>query len=136
MKMQIFILFLIINLPVGALAESRLEQRIGELERRVKMLEEQAAYRTIPSRLSQKTLEQDFSGKFVEPTSSTRRWIRFSTDGTFLLHTPADRFSGTWEKSGAKVSIRVQAGFAEEFRIAGDTLVDSRNITWIKAKNE
>lgn len=136
MKMQILILFLIITLPASALAESRLEKRLDELERRVKMLEEQIADRgAISSGLSRQT-PQGFSGKFIEPTSSAGRWIRFGTDGTFLLHTPTDRFTGTWEKSGAKVSIRVLAGFAEEFRIAGDTLVDSRNITWIKAKSQ
>jgi hypothetical protein len=119
------------------LAESRLEQRIDELERRVKMLEEQSSRRAFPIAPLQRTPQRlVFPGKFIEPTSSACRWILFNEDGTFLLHTPADRFTGTWEKSGAKVSIRVQAGFAEEFRIAGDTLVDSRNIIWIKAKSE
>ncbi|MCB1779318.1 MAG: hypothetical protein KDJ34_04350 [Candidatus Competibacteraceae bacterium] len=136
MNMQILILFLTITLPASTLAESRLERRLSDLERRVKMLEEQTAYRGgMPSGLLQQT-PQGFSGKFIEPASSTGRWIRFSTDGTFLLHTPADRFTGTWEKSGVKISVRVPAGFAEEFRIAGETLVDSRNITWIKAKSQ
>lgn len=135
--MNILIFLLIIALPASALAQSRLEQRVDELEQRVRILEQQGGRHTFLTEPLQKNAQEPvFPGKFIEPTSSGRRWIRFSADGTFLFHTPSDQFTGTWEKSGAKVSIRVQSGFTEEFHIVGDALVDSRNITWMKAKDK
>ena len=135
MKTPISALLLIIMLPVSAGAQSGLEQRIEDLEKRVKMLEEQLISRTAPP--PQVMPQPGFSAaKFIEPTSSGQRWIRFNADGTFLLRTPAEQFKGTWRKSGAEISIRVPAGLAETFRVSGDTLVDSRNIPWAKARDE
>ena len=118
-----------------SLAQSaNLEQRINELEMRVKALEAQAVRN--PSSGWTERASQGFSGQYAELNSPANRRIRFEPNGGFTLTTKTGQFKGKWQQSGTKLSIQTSAGFAEEFRISGDTIVDSRNIQWIKAKGE
>lgn len=128
--------FLLIIFSANTLAaENSLEQRIIELEMRVKALEAQLTRRTIPVGLPEKA-QQGFSGQYTESNSPAHRWIRFEPDGAFTLNGKTGQFKGRWRQSGEKLSIQAPAGFIEEFRIAGDIIMDSRGVEWIKTKGQ
>ncbi|MCP5158421.1 MAG: hypothetical protein H6974_14725 [Gammaproteobacteria bacterium] len=137
MKIRIFLAFYLCAVcSTCALAEeSRLEQRLTELEGRVRYLERQITGHPLPP-ASPTKVQPDFSGRFIELNSSVRRSIDFKAGGKFFLKTQGAQFTGTWEKSGSMVSIRVPDGFTEQFRLSGDALVDARGVTWVKATGQ
>ncbi len=118
-----------------SLAQSaNLEQRIDELEMRVKALEAQAMRN--PSAGWAERTAQGFLGQYAELNSPASRRIRFEPNGGFTLTTKTGQFKGKWQQSGTRLLIQTSVGFTEEFRMSGDMIVDSRNVQWIKAKGE
>ena len=120
-----------------SLAQSaNLEQRINELEMRVKALEALAVRNPSPSSGWTERASQGFSGQYAELNSPANRRIRFEPNGGFTLTTKTGQFKGKWQQSGTRLLIQTSVGFTEEFRMSGDMIVDSRNVQWIKAKGE
>ena len=113
----------------AAADERRPEQRIDDLERRVKQLEAQLNQQggSLPV-----VAPSGFSGRFVDATA--RRTIDLKMDGTFSLQTGTTAFTGSWQKTGDQVVIRAPSGLTETFRVTGNALVDSQSQRWPMAK--
>ena len=113
----------------AAADERRPEQRIDDLERRVKQLEAQLNQQggSLPV-----VAPSGFSGRFVDATA--RRTIDLKMDGTFSLQTGTTAFTGSWQKTGDQVVIRAPSGLTETFRVTGNALVDSQSQRWAMAK--
>ena len=113
----------------AAADERRPEQRIDDLERRVKQLEAQLNQQggSLPV-----VAPSGFSGRFVDATA--RRTIDLKMDGTFSLQTGTTAFTGSWQKTGDQVVIRAPSGLTETFRVTGNALVDSQSQRWTMAK--
>lgn len=113
----------------AAADERRPEQRIDDLERRVKQLEAQLNQQggSLPV-----VAPSGFSGRFVDATA--RRTIDLKMDGTFSLQTGTTAFTGSWQKTEDQVVIRAPSGLTETFRVTGNALVDSQSQRWTMAK--
>lgn len=138
MKAPWIITFLILTPLTSSISladSSNLEQRINQLEMRVKALEAQAVRNSSTGWNDERTA-QGFSGQYAELNSSANRRIRFEPNGGFTLTTKTGQFKGKWQQSGTRLLIQTAVGFSEEFRMSGDMLVDSRNVQWIKAKGD
>lgn len=127
------ILLMLVN-KTSLAQNANLEQRINELETRVKALEAQTMRN--PSSGRAERASQSFSGQYIELNSPANRRIRFEPNGEFTLTTKTGQFKGKWQQSGTRLLIQTPVGFTEEFRMSGDMIVDSRNVQWIKAKGE
>ena len=116
-----------------AVADERtVEQRLTDLERRVQQLEMKAPS-TPGLSAGRSSQSSGVMGRFSEPDSSVQRQIEFKENGTFVLHTRTEKFTGTWEQSGETISIRVPMGLDAQFRWDGQSIIDNHGVAWRRA---
>ena len=116
----------------GIADERTVEQRLTDLERRVQQLEMKAP--STPGLSAGRSSQSSaVMGRFSEPDSPVQRQIEFKENGTFVLHTRTEKFTGTWEQSGETISIRVPMGLDAQFRWDGQNIIDNHGVAWRRA---